>query len=398
MNTQMRDCLVIGSGRMAGGFVVPLLREAGWSVTLACRSAEVRDAITRRGGIWLEIDGGAPRWIDQVRVVSLDPGDLHAAVATTALIVTAVGPTVLNTVGRQLAPALRARLDATGTPVNIVAFENHRRAAEQLAGGLLACEPSLAREIGTRIGVGGAAVWRTISRRTIADDGLHVAANAEATCYVDALALLREIGPCDGSVPGIACVRAFDDRMVEKLWVFNAGHCAAAYFGWQRGCTTLDAALELSDVRDLVRAVIEEARQGFMAYLGRRPGSVSIEPWSAERILEHYRDPSLNDPVTRVAREPRRKLAREDRLIGPALACLAAGIEPRALASAAAAALAYDDADDTQASDIQRELAFLNPTEVLSTICQLDACDELMQSIVRAYWQQASRPVGGGHM
>ena len=98
MNTQMRDCLVIGSGRMAGGFVVPLLREAGWSVTLACRSAEVRDAITGRGGIWLEIDGGAPRWIDQVRSHCRDNGAAYAlrstppaatAAAPTAAVVTA---------------------------------------------------------------------------------------------------------------------------------------------------------------------------------------------------------------------------------------------------------------------------------------------------------------------
>jgi len=370
---------------MAGGFVVPLFHDAGWSVTLACRSAEVRAAVVTRGGIWLEIDGGAARWIDGVSAVALDPDDLIAAVARADLIATAVGPSALDAVGRQLAPALRARMETSGAPVNLVAFENHRRAAEQLALGLFASEPSLAGEIGRRIGIGGAAVWRTISRRSVGDDGLRFAANAEATCYVDGLAMVPGIGPCDGSVPAVSCVQAFDDRMVEKLWVFNAGHCAAAYFGWQRGCTALNEALDIPDVRAQVLAVIEEARQGFLAYLASRPGSVSIDTWSAETILDHYRDPSLADPVTRVAREPRRKLAREDRLIGPALACLASGIEPRALASAAAFALVYDDEHDTQASDMQQELRFLDPAELLSMICQLDARDELIQRIANTY-------------
>ena len=218
MSESVRECLIIGSGRMAGGFVVPLFHDAGWSVTLACRSAEVRAAVVTRGGIWLEIDGGAARWIDGVSAVALDPDDLIAAVARADLIATAVGPSALDAVGRQLAPALRARMETSGAPVNLVAFENHRRAAEQLALGLFASEPSLAGEIGRRIGIGGAAVWRTISRRSVGDDGLRFAANAEATCYVDGLAMVPALARATGQ-----CLLFPACRHSMTVWSRNCG-------------------------------------------------------------------------------------------------------------------------------------------------------------------------------
>ena len=82
-------------------------------------------------------------------------------------------------------------------------------------------------------------------------------------------------------------------------------------------------------------------------------------------ILDLYADPSLDDTVVRVARDPRRKLAADDRLVGPAGACLAAGIRPETLARVIAAALAYGEEGDRQAS-LRRELEFLEPEEVLS--------------------------------
>jgi hypothetical protein len=48
---------------------------------------------------------------------------------------------------------------------------------------------------------------------------------------------------------------------------------------------------------------------------------------------------------------------------GPAGACLAAGIRPEAPARVIAA-LAYDEESDRQASDLRRELEFLEPEEV----------------------------------
>jgi mannitol-1-phosphate 5-dehydrogenase len=380
-------CLLIGAGRVAGGFVAPLLRDAGWEVILVSRSRRVVQAINEGGGLWVRTGADPPedRWVGGISAVSLrDPSLPHLA-AGADLVATAVGPSALPSVGRTLAPLLRTRLVASEAPLNVITFENHRRAPELLAASLIEEDPFLARLICRRVGIGGAAVWRTISRRTITSKGIRFDADGADECYVDALALIPGAPPLDGSVPGVELVRAFDNRMIEKLWIFNAGHAAAAYLGWQRGCRTVREAMERPTVRTAVAGVVTEAQRAFEAYLSVRPGSVPIPPRSLNRILHSYADPRLEDPIVRVAREPRRKLAADDRLIGPGIACSAAGFRPLALADAIAAALSYAEPTDPQATDLQREIELLGPEEVLARLANLDPQDELSRLVCHNY-------------
>ena len=130
-------CVVFGTGRVAGGFLAPLLRSAGWETILVGRNRMVIEAINAKGGLWLNVAGEPSDWIGGVRAVSLDDPRLPGIVAEADLVATAVGPSSLHEVGRVLAPMLQARLQSCVDPVNIVAFENHRRAPEILTRGLL---------------------------------------------------------------------------------------------------------------------------------------------------------------------------------------------------------------------------------------------------------------------
>jgi mannitol-1-phosphate 5-dehydrogenase len=113
---------------MAGGYIAPLLRAAGWETTLVCRNQEVLRAINAGGGLWLRI-AGEPEdlWVGGVSAVPLGGEGLIGEAARADLVATAVGPSSLAETGRLLAPLLRHRLGETGRPVNIVTFENSRR-------------------------------------------------------------------------------------------------------------------------------------------------------------------------------------------------------------------------------------------------------------------------------
>src|SRR5215211_5192123 len=384
-------CVVIGTGRVAGGFLAPLLRAADWETILVGRKQSIIETINEGSGLWLNVAGDplGSRWIGGVRAVSFDDLSLRGIVAEADLVATAVGPSSLPEVGHLLAPLLQARLQTSGDPVNVVAFENHRRAPEILARGLLEGHTPLAEHVGRRIGVGGAAVWRAVSNREVTPSGVRYDANGVDECYVDAASLLSG-APLDGSIPGLELVRPFEDRIVEKLWVFNAGHAAAAYLGWHAGCETLDEAMAHEGIRATVSSVVREVQAAFEAYLSARPGSVLIPARRLGSILDLYADPALDDTVVRVAREPRRKLAAGDRLIGPASACLAAGMRPDALARVIAAALAYGEESDRQARDLRRELAFLEPEEVLSEVSTLERNDGLTRLVCQHYYTQIS--------
>jgi mannitol-1-phosphate 5-dehydrogenase len=383
---------------LVGGYVVPLLVAAGWRPVLVCRNREVLQAINEGGGLWFRVVGNNPEdsWVGGVAAVP--PGDegLPKLVAGADLVATAVGPSSLTEAGRLLAPLLRHRLDQTRRPVNVITFENSRRGPELLALGIIEEEPVLAAEIGKKIGIGGAAVWRAVSKREVVPEGVRFDANDEDECYVDAASLVPLLPPLDGSVPGLTPVRPFDDRMVEKLWLFNAGHAAAAYFGWHAGCETLDEAMSHPRTREAVAAVVEEAGRAFEFYLDSRPGSEHIPQRSLDEILDLYVNPALRDPVVRVGREPRRKLGHDDRLIGPAVAAMAAGFRPVALAGADAAALSYAERSDPQARDLQREVSLLGPEEVLATVSTLDRRDELTRLICDRFRNRAVGEVAAG--
>lgn len=379
-------CLLIGSGRLAGGYIAPLLTEAGWETTFVCRNREVMRAVNVAGGLWLRIVGETEdRWVGGVSAVAQEGERLRQLAANADLMATAVGPSSLPDAGRMMAPLLLHRLRTSGKPVNVITFENARQGPEMFAMGMIDEKPGLAGEIGHRIGLGGAAAWRAVSEREITPEGLRFHANRESECYVGAASLVRRLPPLDGSVGGLTLVRSFDDRIREKLWLFNAGHAAGAYLGWRAGCKTLDEAMVRPHIRTVVRDVVAEAQRAFEFYLDSSPGSEPIPLRSVEATLELYADPALRDSVVRVGREPRRKLRYDERLVGPAVAVMAAGFTPVALAEAAAAALCYGESTDPQAPDLQREIRLVGPEEVLATISTLDTRDELTRLICQRY-------------
>jgi mannitol-1-phosphate 5-dehydrogenase len=106
------------------------LRDGGWEIILVSRTRRVVETINRGGGLWVRTGADPPedRWVGQVSAVSLwDPRPPHLA-ARADLLATAVGASALPDVGRVMAPLLRARLAASEAPINVITFENHRRA------------------------------------------------------------------------------------------------------------------------------------------------------------------------------------------------------------------------------------------------------------------------------
>lgn len=388
-------CVTIGIGRLAGGFIAPTLSAAGWDVVLSGRDPRICAAIGTPAGLWLRTAGEASedRWYGGIRAIPLDDPELRRFAAGADLFATSVGPSSLQSVGRRLAPLVQARLEASKAPINIITFENHRRAPELLAAGLFEANPMLPGFVGRRLGISGAAAWRTVSRREVAATGVRFLVNDVSDCYVDGAALLPKTPPLDGSVPGLQAVQPFDCYMAEKLWGFNGGHATAAYLGWRLGCTTIDEAMAHPDVRTAVAAFVVEAQQVLRLSHASNPDAASLSLHPIGWILDRYSDPGLRDPVTRVGREPRRKLAAGDRFIGPAVAGLATGRPPVALAAGAAAALAYAEPTDPQAVDLCRELELLGPEEVLATVSMLDPREELTAAICERYRQLTSGPL-----
>ena len=188
-----------------------------------------------------------------------------------------------------------------------------------------------------------------------------------------------------GPLPEDSCIKAIDDFDVytpRKLYMHNAGHAVLGYLGYQKGYTLCTEALVDADIRQTLNGVMHEAIQGLAAVYGS--DSNWLKNYAAD-LMERFANYALADPIIRLARDPLRKLAPHDRLVGAARLAEQAGILPLNLAKAIAAALAFDAPEDTLALEMQAEIAQRGVAAVLSEVCEIDPGEPLGQAVLNAY-------------
>lgn len=76
-----------------------------------------------------------------------------------------------------------------------------------------------------------------------------------------------------------------------------------------------------------------------------------------EKIIQRFKNPYLKDDVTRVGREPLRKLSISDRLVKPMLTAYEYDLPVDNLIVGIAAALHFNNPDDSESVDMQEKIA-----------------------------------------
>ena len=143
-------------------------------------------------------------------------------------------------------------------------------------------------------------------------------------------------------------------QWVPKLYLHNTPHCITAYLGALIGSTYVHEPMEVKEFNKIVEGTMNE-----MLIALKKGWDIPEDflDWYAEKELARFRNKLLFDPISRVAREPLRKLGLEGRLIGAAQICLSHGIRPDNLLLGIAGALLFQDQKDPD-----HHLAFLKDT------------------------------------
>lgn len=327
--------LMVGAGNIGRGFIAPLFSAAGWRVRFADVDAARIAALNRRGSYRvLEVSPAGDRVCLVAPVEGVDAADTHAMAAAWAdcdCAAVAVGIANLP----RLAPALAAGLRRRGArPLDLLVCENGADPAGVLRAALAAQGAADAP-----LGLVRTAIGRMIPASRLPDP-LDLA--AEPWCHLPV-----ERAAFRGAVPEIPHLEAVDDIaavLAAKLYLHNGTHAALAYAGAVRGHATIDACMRDAGLVAAVRAAGSEVALA----LARRFGLDCLPMAQAmlSDLLERYRNHRLADPVARVGRDPWRKLARDDRLLGGLSLCLAQGVEPRALAALTRDGLRWHAASD----------------------------------------------------
>ena len=388
MSTQ--TIVIWGAGRIGRGFVADLFAEAGYHIVFVDQAEVLVDSLRERGQytvVWTTGTQRQDRVIGGFDVISTAQTDALAhTLATAALVAVAVFPKDFSAVTQQMAPGLlRRRVERPDVPLDVILCTNLAHAGPAFREPLIAALPPEAQPWAeTYVGIVESLVIRMVAgppEEELARDPLLVWTNGYAGFPVDRRAF-------KGEIPPVPALRLVDDMRAEemrKLYTYNTFHAALAYLGALRGHMLVVDCLTDPWVRERAEGMLCESSAALQAESGF--SQEDMARW-IDGVIAQTNNPTLGDTVRRYGADPRRKLGRQDRLIGPALLARKHGIEPKHLVRAIAAALRFDHRDDPGAVYVQQAIAMLGLREAMREVCGLtDAEHDLVEAIVRAYYR-----------
>src|SRR4029079_17509883 len=119
--------------------------------------------------------------------------------------------------------------------------------------------------------------------------------------------------------------KQLDQQWTAKLYLHNTPHCVAAYLGALLGVEYMHEAMRDPELAAIVEGSMREMLTSLKLKWDIEHNFLD---WYAQKELDRFRSELLFDPISRVAREPLRKLELEGRLIGSAQICLSLGFVP----------------------------------------------------------------------
>lgn len=363
-----KQAIQFGAGSIGRGFIALLLCQSGYRVTFADIQEEIISHINRHGCYTVEVLGGRVREIlvQPVTAVNSNSESLLDAFITANLISTAVGPDILKHIAPTIARGIGRRYsEGIEEELNIIACENMVGGSSHLANLVYACLDNDLHSYADRyLGFPDAAVDRIVPPGVNPSDPLRVRVEAFSEWIVDARGFKGDIPAIEGMIP-TEQLPAYLDR---KLLTLNTGHAATAYLGALRGFRTIDEAIANPEIRSLVEGCMRESGEVLIRRYGFDAGSHSEY---IEKIMGRFSEKELSDDISRVGRNPMRKLGREDRFIKPLMGCLEYGSGCEALLMAISAALNYRNPNDSQSVELEKLLSTGNLINALSRITGL---------------------------
>jgi len=377
-----------GAGNIGRGFIAQLFHESGLQVAFVDVMEPVVDRLNRDGRYIIRIvgPGACDVPISGICAIhSLDRERIAEAVAGATIVCTAVGAASLRTVAPAIADGLILRHTRTGSPLNILVCENLHAAGKILRSHVRRNLPRTLREpVLENTGFAQAVVSRMVPLQTVAEDGpLLVRVEAYKRLPIDRSAIV-------GALPDIAGVEPVDNfaaHEARKLYTHNCAHATLGYLGWHAGHEYGYQALRDSRLRRTLDAVLTETGTALIARFGLSPEEHKAH---IADLLERFANVELGDTCFRLARDPIRKLAPNDRLVGAARMCEGEQVEPIALAEVIGQALRFDPAEDPSAQRLQQRIASDGIRNVLHDVCGLAPGERLTARVLSAYAGRAS--------
>ena len=345
-----------GAGNIGRGFIGAVLQDAGYHVVFADVNEGLISALREKGSYNLTELGNKPTtrtYSDFTALSSLaDSEQLINQIAQADIVTASVGAPILG----KIAPTIEAGIRARTMPGKLIvmACENAIDASDMLFDAMLDREL-----VATRAVFLNTAVDRIVP---IQPEGSEPDVAAE-----DFSEWVIDIARLDGKLdlPGATLVSNLGPFIERKLYTVNTAHLATAYLGQLAGHQTIVEALSDSKILNETAAVLSETSKVLIAKhkLDRKRHEAYVA-----KTLARLANPAVDDEIVRVGRQPLRKLAKNERLIGPALYFAEHFGEPERLLSVVSAALSFQSDNEPEVQRLGLLLASLTTDEFVAEV------------------------------
>lgn len=345
-----------GAGKIGRGFIAELLHDSGYEVVFGDVVDELVDLVNknREYPLFLIDHNFEEKIINHVIAFSniKDEDKLIDAMCEAEIITTSVMATNLSKVAPLIAKGLNKRLEQGKGKVIVMACENAIMGTDILKNAMIETK-ILTEEQLDSIGV-----FPNIAVDRMVFSGVHN--GKEGIEIGDAFELVIEkgklINPNSEPIKGAEYV---DDLMMylqRKIYIINCGHAIAGYYGQVlKGYDIVQDALRDPELLPQIRTAMLESASALEKKYGFT--HESLVEYMETMMVKRFTTPGVVDPISRVSREPIRKISPNDRIMGPANNCEEYGLDNTYLLKGVACALKYKSEGDLQAEELQNYIA-----------------------------------------
>lgn len=378
----MKKAIQFGAGNIGRGFIGALLAQAGYEVVFADVSLPIIEKLNEDGGYTVHIlDSVCEEMkIENVRAINSAEESAIAELATAQMITTAVGPVVLPRIAVTIAKAIAKKCnDNDASIMHIIACENAVRASSALKQAVYENLDEAGKAFAEKfVGFVDCAVDRIVPPVKM-EKFTDVVVERYFEWDVDRAGFIGEIP----EIAGMTVVDNLDAYVERKLFTLNTGHAITAYLGCLKGYATIAEAIGDAEILENVKAAMKESGKGLIA---KYDLDEAAHEAYIEKILTRFRNVHLQDDVTRVGREPLRKLSATDRLIRPTMTAYGYGLPVSHLLKGVAAALHYHNPQDAQSVELQEAVQEKGIREAVKAFTGVE--DEEILNTIETFYKE----------
>ena len=343
---------VIGAGKTGRGFIGRLLAEDNKEILFIDKNQGLVNSLNAMGEFSVSFFGNSRGAVKVNGYVASNWED--ADLSDVTVIFVSVGGMNLKDVGAEL-----KKLINDGKTRHIIVCENASHPAKTLF---------------EAIGLDNVTVSEsTVFCTTIENGDIDISSENYPYLQCDAAPL----GSFNPGIKGVKPISGFENFLTRKLYTYNAASCVIAYLGYIKGYSDYAKAANDPEILALLDKNYEVTNKVLCKIYGY---DEEDQREFAALSKQKFCDKTIVDTVARNAREPQRKLAFGERIIGPLCLIDKEGEDASVLILTAAAALLYRHESDKAWEELRNSRT---DEELLLDVCGIKADSKLGAEILK---------------